>query len=382
MGWSTFRKTGLTHHRASASVKGYTLITPNGSDATYLLDMAGRIVHRWRYDGFRAFYARLLANGNLLSMATHNSVTRPVLAPGANPTFEQAVRLHGGNATHLLELNWDSEVVWQYENPCIHHDFVRLPNGNTLMPFTVELEPGFARSVRGGSVSRGARPIMVADEIIEVDTAGREVRRLPVWQMLDPARDPICPLENRQEWTHLNGIDVNSAGEVVFSCRENSRVGIIDRDGKLAWKYGDPNTNHQHCPTFLANGNVQIFDNGHHARGQSRSRIIEVSPKDGSVAWSYEADPPPSFYSSHISGAQRLAGGNVLVCEGSAGRVFEVTNRCEVVWEWISPIINPQGRGPAVFRAHRYEQTDPALAGRDLDWRRHRPLNEMHGLGA
>jgi len=31
--------------------------------------------------------------------------------------------------------------------------------------------------------------------------------------------------------------------------------------------------------------------------------------------WTYEADPPQSFYSSFISGAQRLPNGNTLICE-------------------------------------------------------------------
>ena len=35
MGWSPFRKTGLTFHMPSASVKGYTLVTPMGGDANY-----------------------------------------------------------------------------------------------------------------------------------------------------------------------------------------------------------------------------------------------------------------------------------------------------------------------------------------------------------
>src|SRR5207302_9540806 len=46
LGWSPFRKTGLSFHMPSASVKGYTLVTPMGGDASYLLDMDGRIVQR------------------------------------------------------------------------------------------------------------------------------------------------------------------------------------------------------------------------------------------------------------------------------------------------------------------------------------------------
>jgi hypothetical protein len=59
MGWSAFQKPGLTHHKTALSVKGFTLVTPMDGDATYLLDMSGRIVHRWTYDGLKVNYARL-----------------------------------------------------------------------------------------------------------------------------------------------------------------------------------------------------------------------------------------------------------------------------------------------------------------------------------
>ena len=66
MGWSVRRATGLTHHDPARSFKGYTLFAPVGGDAAYLLDMAGRVVHRWRLDGFRVFQPRLLPDGRLL----------------------------------------------------------------------------------------------------------------------------------------------------------------------------------------------------------------------------------------------------------------------------------------------------------------------------
>ncbi|MCA8965984.1 MAG: aryl-sulfate sulfotransferase, partial [Planctomycetes bacterium] len=39
------------------------------------------------------------------------------------------------------------------------------------------------------------------------------------------------------------------------------------------------------------------------------------------------------FFSSHISGADRLPNGNVLIADGEGSRVIEVTRDGEVVWE-------------------------------------------------
>jgi outer membrane protein assembly factor BamB len=383
MGWSPFRQTGLTHYAPAECSKGYTLVTPLGGDSTYLLDMAGRIVHRWRFEAVRSNYARLLENGRLLALAVDASLPPRPGPPIEAQSFEQAIRRLGANATHLVELDWDSNLVWQYENPAIHHDFVRLSNGNTLLPLTIELPDDLRRLVRGGQRHRGHPGFMLADDILEVDRDGREVRRIHLWRLLDPVRDPICRLEHRLEWTHVNGLDVTPAGDVFFSCRENSRVGIIDSaGGKLLWKYGAPEISHQHHPSFLANGNLQIFDNGHHAQGFSRSRVIEVNVGDSSIVWQYVADPPFQFYSSHISSAQRLPGGSVLICEGSSGRVFEVTQRGNVVWEWINPFaFRVNGvLTPNLFRAHRYTPDDPALSDRELDPARYKELNVLYGL--
>ncbi len=92
---------------------------------------------------------------------------------------------------------------------------------------------------------------MLGDEIFEIDAEGNELWRVKLWELHDPINDPICPLEPRTEWTHLNSLDVNERGDVLFSCRNNSRVGIIDGETKkLVWNYVQPNIFHQHHATW------------------------------------------------------------------------------------------------------------------------------------
>jgi hypothetical protein len=99
--------------------------------------------------------------------------------------------------------------------------------------------------------------------------------------------------------------------------------------------------------------------------------------------WEYKAQPPQQFFSGHISSAQRLAMGNVLICEGTSGRLFEVTRSGEIVWEWITPFVYGQPDGSLltwIYRAYRYDVDHPAFAGRDLDPARYRALNTTLGL--
>jgi hypothetical protein len=89
--------------------------------------------------------------------------------------------------------------------------------------------------------------------------------------------------------------------------------------------------------------------------------------------WSYPETPNVTFFSPNISGVQPQPNGNYLVCEGAGGRLFEVTQSGETVWEYINPEgnfgVSPQGTAPqqnSVFRAYRYGPDFPGFDGKDL----------------
>jgi hypothetical protein len=105
---------------------------------------------------------------------------------------------------------------------------------------------------------------------------------------------------------------------------------------------------------------VLIFDNGTHRRDHPApySRVIEVDPRTSAIVWEYHDQSLFDFFSPYISGAQRLANGNTLICEGCDGRIFEVTSDGQVVWEYVNPhfFVEPgrPGLNNWVFRAFRY----------------------------
>ena len=381
MGWSVNRATGLTFHRPALSTKGYTLLTPHGDACAYLSDRGGRGGHRWKFSHIKPGYGRLLSNGNLLMTGSDVNLPRP---PPDEPTkppppFETHITRLGGYHTTLVEVDWDGNIVWEYVNRAQHHDFHRFANGNTLVPEWIELPEDLHRKVKGGYKKPKERlPRLVGDDLVEITPDQKEVRRIHIWKLLDPLKDRIGPTRRRWEWTHINGVDVNAKGDIVFSARGCDLVGVIDGEsGELKFRFTD--VHGQHHPTWLPNGHFTVFDNGHDS-----SRVIEVDPEEGKIVWTYRGSPPHQFFSGHISGASPLASGNVLVCEGTSGRLFEVTRAHEVVWEWVNPFVNMTSRGDptvSIYRAHRYEPDHPALAGRDLDPERHGNLNRLNGLG-
>ncbi|CAM3241871.1 aryl-sulfate sulfotransferase [Pediococcus acidilactici] len=185
---------------------------------------------------------------------------------------------------------------------------------------------------------------------------------------------------------------------IIFDSREANILAILDKDtGKIVWRIG-PDFNaspelkklgwiigqhHLHMiPRGLpGEGNLLVFDNGGWAgyglpnpaspigtKNATRdySRIIEFDPTTLKVVW--EVTPKDfghaipvdasKFYSPYVSSAQRLPNGNTLIDEGSDGRLIEITNEKEIVWEWISPYYSHtepgQPKNNMIYRAYRY----------------------------
>jgi hypothetical protein len=85
---------------------------------------------------------------------------------------------------------------------------------------------------------------------------------------------------------------------------------------------------------MLPEGRILVFDNGVERKW---SRVLEVDPQTLTIEWQYTADPPAGFYTFEKGSAQRLPNGNTLISEGNDGRVFEVTQTGNIVWEWLNP---------------------------------------------
>ena len=95
-------------------------------------------------------------------------------------------------------------------------------------------------------------------------------------------------------------------------------------------------------------GHVLVFNNGLLRPGGDYSSVDEiVLPLDLSnrysreprnaygprePIWSFTAPRATDFSAGFMSGAQRLPGGNTLICNGMNGTIFEVTPNKELVW--------------------------------------------------
>jgi hypothetical protein len=212
--------------------------------------------------------------------------------------------------------------------------------------------------------------------------------------------------EGMGDWNHMNSMSLLGPNKwydrgderfhpdnIIWDGRQTNIIAITDKKtGKIVWRVGpDYDTSsdlrklgwiigqhHAHMiPRGLpGEGNILVFDNGGWAGYglpnpgsptgfnnalRDYSRILEFDPITLKIVWQYTPVEAgfefpvdcARFYSPFISSAQRLPNGNTLIVEGSDGRIFEVTPKHNLVWEYISPYWGRKMNINMVYRAYR-----------------------------
>ena len=232
---------GLLVNETGAAA-GYILFSPEHSKYVYLIDPLGRIAHEWHLQDAlprKNFnHVKLLDNGGLLVLGS------------------------GG----VLEFDPDGNTLWQY-NARIHHDFLKMPNGNVLLLVS-------ERKTREQAIAAGANPEfvhengMVNERLLEVRPAGESggevVWEWAVWDHLiqdfDPSKENYGVVAEHPElidinflqesrikrgraqiegwilrdWLHINAIDYNpELDQIMLSPRHFSELWIIDHSATM-----------------------------------------------------------------------------------------------------------------------------------------------------
>ena len=332
---------GVTVYRPGEAFDGVTLVLSTHAQEASLIDMQGRVVHRWALpfssvwpdpphisdpveDGFvfwRAGY--VYPNGDLLVI---------YVGEGDTP--------YGYG---LVKMDKESRVVWKYAER-VHHD---LDIGQDGRIYTL-----IHRINRDGleGVERIAPPF-IEDLVVVLSPDGEELKRVSVAEALrdSPYRATfdLTPIGSG-DLLHTNTVELVDRtverpgltfeeGQVIVSMRNIEVIAAIDlKSEAVTWALRGP-WRWQHDPDLLADGNILIFDNlGHIGEGGS-SRLVEFDPATQQIVWQYAGDDNAPFRSRERARQQRLPNGNTLVTEAEAGRLFEVTAGKRIVWEYLNP---------------------------------------------
>jgi hypothetical protein len=211
------------------------------------------------------------------------------------------------------------------------------------------------------------------------------------------AKPVAAPPRGNPDWTHFNGVAYNpDLDQIAVSVHSFSEFWIIDhstttaeakrhkggrsgKGGDLLYRWGNPRAYgagtradqklfRQHNAHWIPKGlpgagHILVFNNGPGRPDGTYSSVDELilpvdakgrySSKPGAAfgpnqpVWSYTSPTKQDFYSSFISGTQRLVNGNTLICSGANGTIFEVTPEKEIVWKYVNPVKGGRPVGPA-----------------------------------
>jgi len=419
----------------SLSYNGYTLFSPLASEQTFLIDncgqklkewtfsslpgllayinedgtiyraertvgsfgaggSGGRIVHKtwddeliWNYtyanDEVRQHHDfQVLPNGNVLLLAWERKTMEEAIQAGRIPSLTSSDGVWYEHIVEVKPIGVDSaEIVWEW------HVFDHLVQ---------ERDPSL-------------------DNFGEATSPNRIHINYNIASIFSPS-EPGNP-----DWMHINSLQYNELrDEIILSSRDFNEVFIIDHSttsaeaatgkggnsnmgGDLLFRWGNNASFNkaneedkilflQHHASWIENTSSEnvgftVFNNGLGSGNDELSSVEIVSPnivngnytltEDGvflidqhsTIVDNEELD----FTSARLSSVQILNNNNILITSGNNGKIIELANQQEKVWEYIVPINNSgpitQGNNPSandVFRAERYSVNYQAFDDKDL----------------
>lgn len=345
---------GATIHDPVQAFEGYTLYTSTHAHEARLMDMEGKVVHRWAlpHDRLAAVSLR-----KVKKTAGHYVYWRKLhLYPNGDLLVAYSTARLTPWGYGLVKLDRESNILWAYDD-YVHHDLDVAPDGRIVAPvhWIAEAAPDGLGHLT---------PPVVEDGLVILSPDGKELKRLSLTQAFKNSAyaawlDRIVD-RDKGDITHNNNSEWLPDGTILISLRETGVIAKLDPvSEKIVWASAGPWLA-QHDPDFLPNGHILLFDNKGAQNPEGHSRLLEIDPVTQAVVWSYGG------FDNDIRGAQQpLENGNILVTDSQNGRIFEVTRGKKIVWEYVSPVREgPDGKFmPVICSALRYTKKDLTFLG-------------------
>jgi len=151
------------------------------------------------------------------------------------------------------------------------------------------------------------------------------------------------PVDQKSVHGQFRNVRMTKAGTYLIAHMNLGKVIEYDKDWKEIWSCDAPSVWHA---VRLKNGNTLISGNQH-------GFVREINP-GGEVVWEVKKGDLPGITINGVHQATRLANGNTVFCNWTAGvkkpewpsivQVIEVTPQKKVVWafrEWENPDLGP-----------------------------------------
>jgi len=343
-------RVGVTLYDTARAFNGLNLYSSAHRPQAFLMDMKGRVLHKWEYER-NSVWPRL-------AEADRNKARRYFRRLHL---FENGDLLAVYEYTGIIKLDANSNLLWAHQG-WNHHDLDVDERGRVYVLGRDSDENGRYNLEIGDAP---ATPRLVAgrrifDENITVlNPRGEVIDKISIIECIENSRYASLldmamyrPGAEPLDLLHPNTVEVFDGsleqysrlykkGNILTSFRNVSTVAIIDaKQKKLVWALSNA-WKCQHDPTLLDSGRMLVFDNysgGLRAGGTAlKSRVVEFDPMTQEIFWEFEGTSKAPFFSSLMGTNHRLPNGNTLISESDYGRVFEVTPDKTIVWEFNNP---------------------------------------------
>lgn len=329
---------------------GLTLIARHWRDLEWgqgirLVDTDGSVVHEWQVNPAQIFEGTSFGSSGQTTRALGERAAQGVhLFPDGDILFNL-------NYVGAVRLDACGEVVWSLPEGN-HHSIERADDSTFWIP-------GASAEVRRASPAHpdghpGLMRPVYHDLILRVAPDGEVLEEINVLDLLYEnglERHVVKARQvNAEDVTHLNDVEplrgnladqhpLFEAGDLLVSLRNVNLVFVFDPDTRhVKWHASLPFI-YQHDPDFMGDGWIGVFDNNQDFTDRGSmlggSRIVALRPGTDSTRVLYPRSPSDPFYTDLLGQWQQLDNGNLLLTEGKAGRILEVTADGRGVWEWI-----------------------------------------------
>jgi len=340
-----FERSGVLRHDAARTQPGYTLYTLAPDLSAHLVDMNGREVHRWfipEEDVMPAARRQARTFFGLLEPQVEGGY----LLSNGDLLLVYEIKALGNPAAPLVKLDKDSHIIWRTAIKA-HHAIQVV--GDKIYALTGTFDRA---SATPAIPSLGRRPFF-GERVSILDSEGKVLSSHSILEAIANTKNmrlaDEVPFDPRADALHSNSLDVLNEqtarfipgakpGNVLLSFRNLNMLAVMDLDSDtIVWALRG-SWRGQHGAKVLPNGHILLFDNQGGLMKHGRSRALEIAPDTGGIVWSFEGTDEDPLDSENRGGAQRLANGNTLISESTAGRILEVTPDGSVVWEYVSPL--------------------------------------------
>lgn len=339
--------TGVTVYDREAAWPGYNFYVGFQTPGATLMDMEGKVLHRWSFEMAKAFAETTLPVGDSEARRRRREahgikVTEESLQHRA---WRRARLLPQGEVIAIFEgigmikLDRDSNLIWAVDNHS-HHDLDLDESGRIhVICREAENEPRFgdANPVLLDYV-RIYTPDAKLIDSISIDQAYKD-SEFPVTDDLGNSRGDVYHTNTIQilDGRFADRLPAFKKGNLLLSFRTTDEIGVLDPSAKkMVWVARGP-WKAQHEPSLIDDGRILLFDNKGGRNDNRYSRILEFDPLTLEITWSYEGTPDNQLKSTAGSSVMKLPNGNIMITEMEQGRVLEVTREKLIVWEFINP---------------------------------------------